>query len=53
MSKPSVKTLMFYRRLLHTMMKTFDKDPEMFHRCRIDARKKIMEHSKEENPVKI
>ena len=44
---------MFYRRLLHTMMKTFDKDPEMFHRCRIEARKKIMENSAEQDPIKI
>lgn len=35
-------TLMLYRRLLKTMMKTFDGDYEMFHRSRLDARKKIL-----------
>lgn len=38
MSIPNRQTLNFYRRLLHTMMKTFDGDPEMFHRVRIEAR---------------
>ena len=44
-------TLMFYRRLIKTMMKTFVGDSVMFHRCRIDARKKIMESSHLRDPV--
>jgi complex III assembly factor LYRM7 len=35
-------TLMFYRRLLKTMMRTFVGDYEMFHKMRIEARKKII-----------
>lgn len=35
-------TLMFYRRLLKTMMVTFNGDYEMFHQSRIEARKKIL-----------
>lgn len=35
-------TLMFYRRLLKTMMKTFVGDYNMFHQCRLEARKKII-----------
>lgn len=34
-------------------MKTFDKDVVMFHRVRIEARKKIMENAHEQDPVKI
>lgn len=33
---------MLYRRLLKTMMKTFDGDYDMFHRSRLEARAKIM-----------
>ena len=46
-------TLMFYRRLLKTMMKTFVGDTVMFHRCRIDARKKIIESADLRDPVEI
>lgn len=34
-------TLMFYRRLLKTMMKTFVGDYNMFHQTRLEARRKI------------
>jgi hypothetical protein len=44
---PNIKTLSFYRRLLHSMMKTFSKDVSMFHRVRIEARKKILENKDE------
>lgn len=44
-------TLMLYRRFLKTMMKTFTGDRIMFHRCRIDVRKKIMEYSELRDPV--
>lgn len=46
-------TLMFYRRLLKTMMVTFDGDYEMFHRLRIEARKKILESKDLTDPVQI
>lgn len=46
-------TLQFYRRLLKTMMKTFDKDVEMFHRVRMEARKKILENKEEKDEVKL
>lgn len=35
-------TLGYYRRLLKTMMKSFEGDYEMFHRTRIEARSKIL-----------
>jgi len=44
-------TLMFYRRLLKTMMKTFIGDYNMFHQCRLEARKKIMDSSALTNPL--
>lgn len=40
-------TLLFYRRMLKTMMKTFNGDPEMFHRVRIECRNKIKENANE------
>jgi hypothetical protein len=46
-------TLMFYRRLLKTMMKAFPGDYEMFHRSRIEARKKIIESKGLRDPVEI
>ena len=46
-------TLMFYRRLLKTMMKTYTGDYEMFHRSRIEARKKILESKDLTDPVQI
>lgn len=46
-------TLMFYRRLLKTMMKTFTADYNMFHQCRIEARKKIRQSSQLRDPVAI
>lgn len=48
---PHKQTLALYRRLLKTMMKTFEGDYEMFHRCRIDARKKILESKDLTDPV--
>lgn len=48
-----VPTLMFYRRLLKTMMKTFTGDYNMFHQCRIEARKKIRQSSQLRDPVAI
>lgn len=42
MPAPNLKTLMFYRRLLYTMMKTFENDYTMFHQVRLEARRKIM-----------
>lgn len=35
------------------MMKAFDGDYEMFHRCRIEARKKIIENKDLRDPVQI
>jgi complex III assembly factor LYRM7 len=46
-------TLMFYRRLLKTMMKTFTGDYNMFHQTRIEARRKIREHADLRDPVEI
>ena len=46
-------TLMFYRRLLKTMMKSFVGDYNMFHQCRMEARKKIKESSDLRDPVEI
>jgi complex III assembly factor LYRM7 len=46
-------TLMFYRRLLKTMMKTFVGDYNMFHQCRLEARKKIKENEELRDPVDI
>ena len=48
--KPS---LMFYRRLLKTMMKTFNGDYLMFHQSRIEARKKIAQNKDLTDPVEI
>ena len=50
---PYKPTLAFYRRLLHTMMKTFVGDVNMFHRVRIEARRKILENKDETDEVKI
>jgi complex III assembly factor LYRM7 len=44
-------TLMFYRRLLKTMMKTFVGDYRMFHQTRIEARKKIKENAALRDPI--
>ncbi len=46
-------TLAFYRRLLHTMMVCFKGDYAMFHKIRIEARAKILEHKDESDEVKI
>ena len=46
-------TLMLYRRLLKTMMVTFDGDYQMFHKCRIEARRKILENKQLTDPVEI
>ena len=46
-------TLMFYRRLLRTMMKAFTGDRVMFHQCRIEARNKIKENAELRDPVEI
>jgi complex III assembly factor LYRM7 len=46
-------TLMFYRRLLKTMMKSFAGDYNMFHQSRIEARKKIKESADLRDPVEI
>ena len=50
---PNRKTLAFYRRLLHTMMKTFDGDYVMFHKVRLEARKEILKNKNEIDPIKI
>ena len=42
-----------YRRLLHTMMKTFDGDYVMFHKVRLEARKEILKNKNEIDPIKI
>jgi complex III assembly factor LYRM7 len=44
-------TLMFYRRLIKTMMKTFVGDYNMFHQTRLEARKKIKENAALRDPV--
>lgn len=46
-------TLMFYRRLLKTMMKAFVGDYSMFHQCRLEARKKITENQGLRDPVEM
>ena len=46
-------TLMLYRRLLKTMMVTFDGDYEMFHRTRLEARKQILENKNLTDPIQI
>jgi len=50
---PYKPTLAFYRRLLHTMMKTFVGDYNMFHRVRLEARRKILENKDETDEIKI
>eukprot|EP01017_Pseudomicrothorax_dubius_P049637 TRINITY_DN9258_c0_g1_i1.p1 TRINITY_DN9258_c0_g1~~TRINITY_DN9258_c0_g1_i1.p1 ORF type:complete len:104 (-),score=15.51 TRINITY_DN9258_c0_g1_i1:92-403(-) len=50
---PYKGTLAFYRRLLKTMMKTFDGDYVMFHRIRLEARRKILENKDERDEFKI
>lgn len=39
--------------MLKTMMKAFDGDPEMFHRVRLEVRKKVGEHKELTDPVEI
>jgi complex III assembly factor LYRM7 len=46
-------TLMYYRRLLKSMMKAFTGDYTMFHQARIEARRKIKENSALRDPVEI
>lgn len=46
-------TLALYRRLLHTMMKVFNGDFNMFHKVRLETRKKIFENRNETDEVKI
>ncbi|CAD8104078.1 unnamed protein product [Paramecium sonneborni] len=53
MTKIYQGTLLFYRRMLKTMMKTFNGDPEMFHRVRIECRNKIKENANETDQIKI
>ena len=53
MSTPYKGTVMFYRRLLRTMMKTFENDYTMFHNVRLEARKKILENKDLTDPVEI
>lgn len=42
-----------YRRMLKSMMVVFKNDPEMFHRCRIEIRKSILDTKDERDPKKI
>lgn len=44
---------MFYRRLLKTMMQVFEGDYNMFHRVRLEARRKILESRHLTDPVEI
>lgn len=53
MNVPYVGTLKFYRRMLKTMMKVFDGDPEMFHRVRLEVRSKIRENQEERDELKV
>lgn len=39
--------------MLKTMMVSFNGDPEMFHRVRIECKNKIRENAKETDPIKI
>lgn len=39
--------------MLKTMMGSFNGDPEMFHRVRIECRNKIKENASEKDPIKI
>jgi hypothetical protein len=50
---PNKLTLSFYRRLLHTMMKVFERDYNMFHKVRLEARKKILEHKDVRDEIEI
>ena len=50
MSSPAQR---FYRRLLQTMMKVFQGDYNMFHKCRLEARQKILENKSLTDPVEI
>lgn len=51
--QPYKPTLAFYRRLLHTMMKSFVGDYNMFHQIRLEARRKILENKNETDEIKI
>ncbi len=42
-----------YRRMLKSMMVVFKGDFEMFHRCRMEVRRSILESKDETDPVKI
>ena len=53
MNAPHKPTLQFYRRLLKTMVTSFTGDYEMFHRCRLEAKKKILENKDETDLVSI
>ena len=50
---PYKGTLLFYRRLLKTMMKTFEGDYEMFHRTRLEARREIIKNKDEMDHLKV
>mmetsp|Transcript_4759 Transcript_4759/g.5198 ORF Transcript_4759/g.5198 Transcript_4759/m.5198 type:complete len:118 (-) Transcript_4759:67-420(-) len=50
---PYAGTLLFYRRLLKTMMRTFDGDVEMFHKVRLEARREILKNKDEKDEVKV
>eukprot|EP00347_Sterkiella_histriomuscorum_P001580 403371482 len=50
---PYTKTLSMYRRMLKSMMVVFKGDPEMFHRCRMEIRKSIVDQKDETDPSKV
>ncbi len=50
---PYKKTLGMYRRMLKSMQIVFAGDFEMFHKCRIEIRKSIVEAKDETDPAKI
>lgn len=52
-NKANPDTLSFYRRLLKTMMVTFDGDYTNFHLARLEARKKILESKDLTDEVEI
>lgn len=50
---PYKKTLGMYRRMLKSMQIVFAGDFEMFHKCRIEIRKSIVDAKDETDPAKI
>ena len=50
---PYKKTLGMYRRMLKSMMVVFKGDYDMFHRCRMEIRKAVVDQKDERDIAKI